>query len=343
MKLQQKDTPPRSFLAFLFGLSTLCTLALMFLMPWEAVTPAPEPSLERDTLLLKEGENILKRESHSAPPVPQRPEINKPQISSTPFHTSFPENNITNTSIPVTDTQSKQGTPHSANSNNTLSPFISKDSVEILNTPVSDTPLIQTPLSNPEGAGNLQKSNEKLPVPLSFELVRVEPTGESILSGKAPQGDIIQLVINNRILSTVGADQTGVFVVTLPSFSTGGHNIELRAVDKGGNITASTKAMVVLIKEPEKNETQKEKKETSSISKKADQNSDRHNKNFKPGDSVTVFEGENLWAIAKRVYGSGTRYKELYGANQKRIRNPHIIYPGQILIIPHDANSAHSN
>lgn len=45
----------------------------------------------------------------------------------------------------------------------------------------------------------------------------------------------------------------------------------------------------------------------------------------------TVVKGDTLWAIAKRFLGSGSRYPEL--AEKNGIKNPHLIHPGQVLII----------
>jgi nucleoid-associated protein YgaU len=47
-----------------------------------------------------------------------------------------------------------------------------------------------------------------------------------------------------------------------------------------------------------------------------------------------VARGDNLWQISQRIYGKGYRYTEIYGANQQQIRNPHLIYPGQVFVLP---------
>lgn len=48
----------------------------------------------------------------------------------------------------------------------------------------------------------------------------------------------------------------------------------------------------------------------------------------------TVESGDCLWNIAKKVYGDGSKYTEIYNANKDKISNPNLIYPGQELIIP---------
>ena len=50
--------------------------------------------------------------------------------------------------------------------------------------------------------------------------------------------------------------------------------------------------------------------------------------------SVVVQPGNNLWRIADFVYGDGLRYTVIYQKNQDQIRDPDLIYPGQILNLP---------
>ncbi|WP_171021738.1 LysM peptidoglycan-binding domain-containing protein [Parasedimentitalea maritima] len=50
--------------------------------------------------------------------------------------------------------------------------------------------------------------------------------------------------------------------------------------------------------------------------------------------AVTVQEGDTLWAISRERYGDGLLYVRVFEANKKAIRNPDLIYPGQIFSIP---------
>lgn len=82
--------------------------------------------------------------------------------------------------------------------------------------------------------------------------------------------------------------------------------------DKKGKSQASVK----------KNKTTKNKKtkRTNNKSKK---------KTYK------VKKGDTLWTIAKRYYGSGSKYKKIYNANKKKIGgNPNKIKVGMVLKIP---------
>lgn len=47
-----------------------------------------------------------------------------------------------------------------------------------------------------------------------------------------------------------------------------------------------------------------------------------------------IRQGDNLWTIARRVYGEGIRYTQIFEANTDQIRNPDLIYPGQVFDLP---------
>ena len=50
--------------------------------------------------------------------------------------------------------------------------------------------------------------------------------------------------------------------------------------------------------------------------------------------AVTVQKGDTLWAISRESYGEGVLYVRVFEANRDRIRNPDLIYPGQVFTIP---------
>lgn len=56
---------------------------------------------------------------------------------------------------------------------------------------------------------------------------------------------------------------------------------------------------------------------------------------YVPGIETTrIVRGDNLWTISRRIYGEGERYTLIYDANQDQIRDPDLIYPGQVFVLP---------
>jgi nucleoid-associated protein YgaU len=57
---------------------------------------------------------------------------------------------------------------------------------------------------------------------------------------------------------------------------------------------------------------------------------------FAAGKAI-IRRGDNLWTIARRVYGEGIKYTTIYQANTGQIRDPDRIYPGQVFDLPKGA------
>lgn len=56
-------------------------------------------------------------------------------------------------------------------------------------------------------------------------------------------------------------------------------------------------------------------------------------------ETAKVSRGDSLWRISRKVYGKGLRYTQIYEANTKQIRDPRLIYPGQVLVLPADTKA----
>lgn len=52
------------------------------------------------------------------------------------------------------------------------------------------------------------------------------------------------------------------------------------------------------------------------------------------GKTYTVQKGDTLWKIAKQFYGNGALNTKIVSANSDKIKNPNLVYAGQVLIIP---------
>ena len=52
------------------------------------------------------------------------------------------------------------------------------------------------------------------------------------------------------------------------------------------------------------------------------------------GKTYTVQKGDTLWKIAKQFYGNGALNTKIVSANSDKIKNPNLIYAGQVFTIP---------
>ena len=60
-------------------------------------------------------------------------------------------------------------------------------------------------------------------------------------------------------------------------------------------------------------------------------------KNFNsshPKTDYEVHKGDSLWAIGRKVTGTGNSWKNLYDANKESIQDPNLIYPRQNIVVP---------
>lgn len=62
-----------------------------------------------------------------------------------------------------------------------------------------------------------------------------------------------------------------------------------------------------------------------------------------PEGRVVVQPGANLWRLARAAYGSGQQFTVIYAANREQIRNPALIFPGQVFSLPGGSTPAEAS
>jgi nucleoid-associated protein YgaU len=50
--------------------------------------------------------------------------------------------------------------------------------------------------------------------------------------------------------------------------------------------------------------------------------------------TAMVARGDSLWRISRKMLGRGIRYRQIYEANESQIRDPSLVFPGQIFVMP---------
>lgn len=152
---------------------------------------------------------------------------------------------------------------------------------------------------------------------LHLQTIGYAPNGDLTLSGNAP-GHSLHLYLDNRPLTEVPLRPGGQWDVALPQVVAGTYTLRIDALDSDGKVVSRL-------------ETPFRRQDPAQIAAVMADQTTRPNFDVAV---VTVQPGHSLWAIAEAAYGDGVRYVELYRANRDLIRDPDLIYPGQIFRLP---------
>lgn len=164
-------------------------------------------------------------------------------------------------------------------------------------TPGGPSVVLQEPTEEAAGLG-----------PLSLDVIDYDDSGAVIFSGRAEPGRVVQILINRQGLAETTSDAQGRWTVTPGApIAPGVYVLNVVQLDENGR----PKYAIELPFERAR----------------PDQIDLRDGK-------VVVQPGNSLWRIARRAYGKGAQYTIIYEANAGQIRDPDLIYPGQIFEVP---------
>lgn len=165
-----------------------------------------------------------------------------------------------------------------------------------------------TQLLNSPGAAAVSSEDQGKTPPLTLDTIDYTKDGRAMLSGRtAPGGDLL-LYLDNATMGNAKADASGRWTfVPEQKAPVGDHKLRVDLVDGNGKVQARVE---VPFSQPD----------LSAIALK--------------DDSVIVQPGNSLWRIARRTYGDGVQFTVIYEANKDHIRDPDLIYPGQIFQLP---------
>jgi nucleoid-associated protein YgaU len=166
----------------------------------------------------------------------------------------------------------------------------------------NSAPLILTGPAQPPGAAAAGHAG------LALGAAEYDEHGEIRLSGTAPPGAKVRLYVDNHPIGEAAANPDGQWTFSAgQAIGTGTHHLRIDQIAPDG-------AVAFRLDRP----FAREQLTAAEM----------------PTGNIAIQPGQNLWMIARHTYGLGTRYLVIYQANQQEIRDPDLIYPGQVFTLP---------
>lgn len=150
--------------------------------------------------------------------------------------------------------------------------------------------------------------------PLSLDVIDYDDSGAVIFSGRAEPNRVVQILINRQFLAQTTSDAKGRWTITPgQTIAPGVYVLNVVQLDENGKPKYAIELPFERAR-PDEIEIREGK--------------------------VVVQPGNSLWRIARRAYGRGAQYTIIYEANAGQIRDPNLIYPGQIFDVPKTEDGA---
>ena len=148
-------------------------------------------------------------------------------------------------------------------------------------------------------------NNQKI-LGLSLDIAEYLDEESLMLTGRTKPNTKVKLFFSDNFVKDSKSDNNGVWKMELKNFKFTDNNLTITSEIEGQKIKLKTKI----------------------FEKKIDSN-------FIFEKEVIVKNGNSLWRIARKTLGGGVYYSEIYKNNMKEIKNPDLIFPGQVFNIPH--------
>ena len=143
---------------------------------------------------------------------------------------------------------------------------------------------------------------------LTLDQVDYDQDGAIRFAGSAQPDSTVRVYVNERHVGDAQADGQGRWTLTpRDAVEVGRHQLRLDQLAAAGTVAARIEVPFQRDQLPE-----------GSVAE----------------GRVVVQPGNNLWRLARAAYGRGVRYTVIYEANRDQIRNPRLIFPGQVFTVP---------
>ena len=154
----------------------------------------------------------------------------------------------------------------------------------------------------------IQKREQTLVSGITIDSISYSNLGEALLVGRGNPSNKALVYLDNKLISSSDVGALGGWSSELTGIAAGIYKLRIDEVNSAGEVQSR-------IATPFKKES----------------------KDFllnMVSGSITVQTGNSLWRIARRIFGKGIRYIEIYEKNNNLIKDPDLIYPGQVFSIP---------
>ena len=181
--------------------------------------------------------------------------------------------------------------------------------------PAPAAPLVV--LTTPQGTPTLLQAPGRAASRLGLDLVDYGDAGEIRFAGTAPPGATIRLYVDDAHVGDAQSGADGRWTLVPPAnIAQGEHRLRIDQMDPARGVVARV-------------ELPFQRASVAAMEAGAQR--------------VVVQPRQNLWRIARRAYGQGVRYTEIFAANRDVIVDPAKIYPGQVFTVPAPATPIPAN
>jgi hypothetical protein len=146
---------------------------------------------------------------------------------------------------------------------------------------------------------------------VSLDSISYDEDDEVVLAGRGNPGSTIIIYVDDAALLDTVVSSSGSWKQALNGLDAGRYVLRVDEVDEDGTVTSR-------VETPFQREYPEDVREAKTSNE----------------TTYTVQPGNSLWIIATGRYGEGMRYHQIFSANKNQIRDPDMIYPGQVLAIP---------
>lgn len=152
---------------------------------------------------------------------------------------------------------------------------------------------------------------------VTLDTISYSAEGEVLLRGTAEDGAAVRVYLDNKPVTDLDTNAKGRFRGKIGAAEPGIYTLRLDEVDADGQVLSRLETPF--------------KRESPEVLQPAEDTSEDTDS---PVRAVTVQTGDTLWAISRDRYGDGVLYVKVVEANRDSIKNPDLIYPGQVFAIP---------